>query len=249
MEDKDRRWVNTRDRYYTLKPGRKNLYIDELQVEKDTGMPAAIHLMFPSDKIKEEFLYSEQDPIGSLMNGIIDPCVLGVVKNTQGSFFLLVHPMPTHAGWHDGRFVNTHFDIIRSSKELVFMKGKDIMQSVSEDSTKDRVLYKKLNAMGDCMSVSKKHEVFLELSKHVSRDVAMDLALMLRALPLDSTASNIVKGMLLDVKKYMSRHKDFDFEAQLERVFVSMYENSPKMAAYVAKHLKRELKSMSGAKI
>lgn len=243
MNAKDKHWLNTKDRYYTLKPTRKKLYINEFAIENITNYPIAIHLMFPEDKIKEEYFYNEEDPISSLMAGIMDPCILGIAKNTEDSFYLLVHPIPTHPGWHDGTFINTQYNMLISSKELISMKGKDIMQSLSEDNDlSKRQLYQRLKAMGDCCSVKKKYDVYLAMSRYVDNKHLTDLTLILKTLEITTKQTNLLKTFILEIKNYMARHKDFNFEAQLSRLFISIYDHDKNIAKYISKYLSKELK-------
>lgn len=234
----DKHWSNTKDRYYTLKPSRKKLYLNELSIEKETGYPAALHLMFPSDKIKEEFLYSENDPISSLMNGISNPSIIGVIKNGE-SFYLLVHICPKHPGWHDGCFITSKYDVLFCYKELSFMKGKEISDSISDDAKINQQVYRKLQMMGDCNSLIEKNKVFEEMKKYVNNP--MNLLLIIKSLDFESSNKDIFKSFIKHIKHYMSKHKDFDFEKTLRDLFVEIYNNNEEVAGYIGKHLKKEL--------
>jgi len=240
MDNLDRQWVNIRDRYYTLKPTRKPLYLNEYAIEKDTGHPPALHLMFKEDKIKEEFLYSSKDPTTSLMNGISNPCIIGVVK-TGESFYLLVHILPKHPGWHNGTFISNKYDMLFSYREILFIKGQDIMNSISDDVAIKEDLYKRLKMMGDCYSLLKKYDVFHKMSAHMSQQA--DLVLLLKSLNFeDNKQKKPLKAFIFEIKKYMSKHKDFDFEKGLKNYFIDMYKNNETVALYIYKYLKEELR-------
>jgi hypothetical protein len=240
MDTTDRHWANIKDRYYTLKSTRKPLYLNELNIEKDTLIIPALHLMFSSDKIKEEFLYSENDPINSLMNGISNHSILGVVKSGE-AFYLLVHTHPTHLGWHDGRFITTQFDLLFSYKEIVFIKGQEIMKSISDDAVINVDLYRRLKAMGDCNSLILKYEVYKDMNKYIDNNI--DLILIMKSLPfINNKNKNLLKCFIIEIKRYLAKHKDFEFEKIFKNYFISLYESNTQIAAYIAKYLKKELK-------
>lgn len=241
MDSSDRNWTNIRDRYYTLKPTRKPLYLNELEIEKATGLSPALHLLFGKDKIKEEFLYSDTNSVESLMNGIVNPSIIGVFKMGT-SFYLLVHPMPKHNGWHDGSFITTQFHLLFSFRELVFMKGYDIMNSISNDTDIKKDLYFRLKAMGDTESLLLKYNIYEKISTYINIDYSF--IILLKSLPFvdNPSTTNLLKTFILEIKEYMTKHKDFDFEKHLKTFFYHLYAENKKIAAYLAKYLKDELK-------
>ena len=124
-------------------------------------------------------------------------------------------------------------------KELSFMKGKEISDSISDDAKINQQVYRKLQMMGDCNSLIEKNKVFEEMKKYV--DNPMNLLLIIKSLDFESSNKDIFKSFIKHIKHYMLKHKDFDFEKTLRDLFVEIYNNNEEVAGYIGKHLKKEL--------
>jgi hypothetical protein len=237
----DKQWTNIRDRFYTIKPFRKSLYVDQYEIEKQTGIPVSLHLMFSDDKIKEEYLYSLDDPVKSLLNGISNPYIIGVCKNNNDSFYLIVHNMPKHPGWHNGSFITTYYNLLYCYHELHFMKGSEILNSISDDVDIKTDIYKRLELMGDSNSIISKYNIYEYFYKY--DDILIDIVLILKK--LNPTTDKPLKSFISSIKKYLKTYKDFQFEKILQKIFIYFYENNKYIASYIAKNLSKELKNIN----